>query len=311
MEARRAILGSVFLVLALVVAAVAAPVAVAAPRWSEWSAPVALSALNTEGYEEMNPVISKDGLTLYFSSNRPGGLGGMDLWVSYRASTGADWGEPVNLGAPINTAADELHAALSRDEHWLFLTTNRAGGAGGNDIWRSYRAHAHEDFGDFGWQAPTPVAGINTAANEAGPSYLQDDQSGRSFLFFFSGRPGGLGAADVYVAEEQSDGSFATPTDVTELNTRFMDQCASIRHDGLDVILMSSRGGTYQLWEATRESTTATWSAPVLLTELTSAGYEGHPYLAPDGATLYLTRWTATSSSDLYVSSRTRTTGKP
>ena len=310
MEARKAIFGSLFLVLALLVAAIAAPAAVAAPRWSEWSAPVALTTLTTDAYEEMNPVISKDGLTLYFSSDRPDGLGEMDLWVSYRASTDADWCTAVNLGAPINSVSNEFHAALSRDEHWLFITTDREGGAGFNDIWRSYRAHTHEDFGEFGWQAPAPAAGINTTVNEAGPSYFQD-ANGSSFLYFFSGRQGGIGGADIYVAEEQPDGSFATPTNVTALNTRFMDQCASVRHDGLDVVLMSNRSGKAQLWEATRDSTAEPWSTPTLLVELTSASYEGHPYLAPDGSALYFTRWAAGSPGNLYVSTRTRMTGRP
>lgn len=309
MDRARALLASTFILVALVMATLVASPALAAPRWSDWSTPVALS-VNSD-HEDMNPVISKDGLTLYFSSDRPVGLGGMDLWVSYRASIDAPWEAPLNLGAPINTEADELHAALSRDEHWLFLTTNRAGGAGANDIWRSYREHTHEDFGDFGWGAPTPVTELNSTAGEAGPSYFQDDDSGRAFLFFFSGRSGGLGSADIYVAEQRPDGSFATPTNVAALNTRFADQCASIRHDGLDTVLMSNRGGTSQLWEATRESTTAAWSTPVLLTELTSSMSDGHPYLSPDGATLYFTRWTLGTPGDLYVSTRTRTTGRP
>ena len=309
MDPRRLILRSTFLVLALLIASVTAPPSMAATRWSAWSTPVALTAINTAAYEEMNPVISKDGLTLYFSSNRPGGLGGLDLWVSYRASTDADWGDAVNLGAPINTPAEELHAALSRDEHWLFLTTNRAGSAA-FDIWRSYRLHTDEDVGEFGWQTPTPISEINTAAGEAGPSYFQDKGSGGSFLFFFSGRAGGLGGADIYAAEEQPDGTFGVPANVAALNTAFMDQCASIRHDGLDIILMSNRGGHSQMWEATRESTSAAWSTPVLVAELASTN-EGHPYLAPDGESLYFTRWTIGSPGDLYVSTRTKDLGKP
>ncbi|MGB2901018.1 MAG: hypothetical protein WBB89_17290, partial [Candidatus Acidiferrum sp.] len=81
-----------------------------APRFSDWSAPMNLGPpLNTllTGSPplgaDFNPLISRDGLSLYFSSDRPGGFGGFDIWVSQRLSVNDPWGEPQNLGPNVNT----------------------------------------------------------------------------------------------------------------------------------------------------------------------------------------------------------------
>ena len=79
-------------------------------------------------YEEFLPELSKDELSLYFSSNRPGPFGGEDVWVSQRASREDPWGPAVNLGAAINTEFNERAPALSRDGHWLFFASTRPGG---------------------------------------------------------------------------------------------------------------------------------------------------------------------------------------
>lgn len=301
------------LTIAIVIGAqtLAIPV-LASPRWSDWSTPVALSTLNTPA-EEQTPAVSRDGLTLYFSSDRAGGQGGTDIWVSYRASTDATWGAPVNLGATVNSSANENSPALSRDEHWLFMSGNRTGGMGGSDIWVSYRQHRHDDFGEFGWQPPTPVAGVNTAIGEASASYFQDDESGQVFLFFQSNRPGGLGSNDIYVAVQQPDGSFGAVANVTALNSPGNDQRPTISHDGLEIFLMSNRaGGLSHIWTSTRETTTSAWSTPTEVTSVKSAMSDQYPYLAPDRQTLYFGRSSGVGApGDLYVATRTKQTGKP
>jgi hypothetical protein len=64
-------------------------------------------------YADMGPFVAPDGLTLYFDSDRPGGLGGSDIWVTTQATVSDAWGPPVNLGAPVNSEYDEslLHPA--------------------------------------------------------------------------------------------------------------------------------------------------------------------------------------------------------
>jgi hypothetical protein len=83
--------------------------------------------INTSSSDN-GPAFSKDGLSLYFGSSRPGGFGLMDIWVSQRDSVNDDCGAPVNLGPTINTASGDLLPALSRDGHWMFFTSTRPGG---------------------------------------------------------------------------------------------------------------------------------------------------------------------------------------
>jgi len=65
-----------------------------APAWSAWSAPVNLGAVVNSTSNDQHPSISKDGLSLYFVSNRPGGYGGNDIWVTQRATLEDPWGPP-------------------------------------------------------------------------------------------------------------------------------------------------------------------------------------------------------------------------
>jgi WD40 repeat protein len=88
---------------------------IAAPDYSPWSEPVNLGATINSSFADGGPALSKDGLSLYFGSDRPGGFGGFDLWVSQRATVEAPWGPPVNL-VVINTADIENVPSLSRDE---------------------------------------------------------------------------------------------------------------------------------------------------------------------------------------------------
>src|SRR5262249_24113426 len=139
---------------ALVVLSLAAYSPATAQRFSEWSEPVNLGPTINSSSADFGAAISKNGLSLYFSSNRPGGYGVIDIWVSQRASVNDPWGPPVNLGATINATspiAQNFLPNLSRDGHWLFFSSNRLGGLGDVDIWVSWRAHTQDDFG---WQAP-------------------------------------------------------------------------------------------------------------------------------------------------------------
>jgi WD40-like Beta Propeller Repeat len=87
-----------FAVVAVVSTLIATPAQMAAqPKFSDWSAPVNLGPLVNSPFNEAGPALSKNGLSLYFHSNRPGGLGGSDIWVSQRNSPGESWGPPINI----------------------------------------------------------------------------------------------------------------------------------------------------------------------------------------------------------------------
>jgi hypothetical protein len=141
-----------------------------AQRYSDWSALINLGPTVNSAFVDRGPAISKDGLSLYFTSTRPGGVGGEDIYVSQRQTSDDEWGPPVNLGPIINTSLNEMVPAFSRDGHLLFFSSNRLGGFGGLDIWVSRREDTHDDFA---WQpAENLGAGVNSASIDAGPSYF-------------------------------------------------------------------------------------------------------------------------------------------
>jgi Tol biopolymer transport system component len=279
----------------------------AAPDPSEWSEPVNLGPLVNSAFADEGPAISEDGLSLYFTSTRPGGFGGQDIWVAQRHDRAAAWGAPVNLGPTVNTAANENAPAFSRDGHRMFFVSNRAGGVGGLDIWVSFREHRSDDFG---WQAPGNVgAPVNTASNDAGPGWSRE--GGEEVLFFTSNRPGGSGGADIYVSARQTDGSYGPAVPVVELNTAAQDARAAVRHDGREVFLFSNRAGSLgatDLWTSTRQAWRAPWSTPVNLgSGVNSLFEEMQPAISGDARTLFFAsnRPGGEGQLDLYMITRT------
>jgi Tol biopolymer transport system component len=85
--------------------------------------------------DDFRPNLRRDGLEIFFDSNRSGGIGGLDLWTSTRASTTDPWSTPTNLGAGVNSAVNDLRASLSWDGTTLYFGSVRAGGEGSQDLY--------------------------------------------------------------------------------------------------------------------------------------------------------------------------------
>ncbi|HZV13341.1 MAG TPA: flagellar motor protein MotB, partial [Candidatus Kapabacteria bacterium] len=114
--------------------------------------------VNTE-YWESQPAISADGKTLYFVSNRPGGLGGTDIWYTTKDAND-NWTEPKNIGPPINTPDNEVSPFIAADGVTLYFASDGHGGLGGLDFFTSEKT-------DNGWTQPVNLgAPINTPDNE-------------------------------------------------------------------------------------------------------------------------------------------------
>jgi Tol biopolymer transport system component len=285
-----------------------------AAHFSEWSAPVSLGPVINSTFNENSAAISHDGRSLYFISNRPGGFGRNDIWVSQRKSVDDPWGEPANLGPTINTNQFQGAPFLSRDGHWLFFIDDGRGGFGLKDLFVSWRADKHDDFA---WQPPVNLGpGVNSASDDLGPAYFEDDDAGTAKLYFTSDRPGGQGLHDIYVSERAADGTFGPAALVPELNSSANEQRPTIRRDGLEAFLFSDRtggSGGQDLWTSTRSSTGEAWSTPTNLGPVVNAaGNDSQPHLSPDGLTLFLTsdRPGSLGGTDLYVTTRTKLTGK-
>jgi Tol biopolymer transport system component len=290
-------------------------VAFAAPKYSDWEPATHLGCVVNSAANDQGPAISKDGLSLYFSSNRPGGEGDQDIWLTRRASPDAPWGLPINLGEVVNTDRIEGIPSLSRDGHWLFFNSNRTGGFGDIDIWVSYRQHVHDDLA---WETPANLgSGVNTAGFDAGAGYFENE-NGPPLLFFNRGESqANQTTTDIYVAALREDGSTTEAVLVPSLSSPQLDSRPSVRFDGLEVIFFSSRpdaqGTTdLDLWSSTRNSTDEDWSIPVRLSDnVNTTSAEANPYISPDGTTLFFAsnRPLGCGGLDLYMTTRTKLKG--
>ena len=286
-----------------------------AQKYSNWSTPASLGPLINSGSSDQGPAISKDGLSLYFHSNRPGGLGGFDMYVSRRATVDDPWGAPMNLGAPVNTVFDEGNPAFSRDGHLLFFQSVRPGGLGGIDLWVSRRNNKHYDFD---WEPAVNLGpGVNSSADDNAPTYFENDELNVVQLYFVSSRSGGLGGQDIYLSNQTLDGSFGPATLVFELSSPSTDSRPSIRHDGLEIFFQSNRTGALgtalDLWVATRESALDSWSLPVNLGgQINTAFIENNANLSSDRMTLSFSsdRPGGLGGIDLYMATRERLGGR-
>ncbi|MCC6938851.1 MAG: OmpA family protein [Flavobacteriales bacterium] len=141
-----------------------------------WSAPTPF-AHNDPKYSIMHPTFSMDGRTMYFASDIPGGVGGMDLYRSMK--TAAGWSKPESLGPEVNTVANEVFPRMNADGTLAFAS-DRTGGQGKLDIYLTRERDGH-------WDLPEALpAPINSPANDHGYSLMPDGYS----ALFTSNRTG-------------------------------------------------------------------------------------------------------------------------
>jgi Tol biopolymer transport system component len=99
-------------------------------------------------YRDHGPSISADGLTIYFWSDRDGGEGDWDIWMSTRPTVADSWGPPINPGPPINSPAADCTPHISADGLALYFNSDRDGGYGHGDLYRATRNSISELFGE-------------------------------------------------------------------------------------------------------------------------------------------------------------------
>jgi hypothetical protein len=305
-DGRRPLEGLAAALLAVIVVAASAN----GQNFAAWSPAANAGPIVNSTSDDACPFVSNSGLSLYFRSNRPGGYGAFDIYVSQRASVNDPWGPPANLGPTINGSASEMCTAISNDGHWLYFVSNRPGGCGGQDIYVSYRRNERDDFA---WETPKNLGcTVNSASLDQGPSFFEDPATGKKVLYFSSDRPGGAGGLEVYVSPLISEDAPGPPSLVVELNTSTSDYQPALRKDGLEIFFASDRPGGlggFDVFASTRSSTSAPWSPPVNLGPLVnSVSTEARPSLSLDGTTLYFysDRLGGLGGIDLYTATRTK-----
>lgn len=203
----------------------------------EWQKAKPLSNnINTPNYNEGAQSISPDGRYLFFTGcNRPDGVGRCDIYVCIKE--GNDWGKPINLGNVINTNEWESQPSISADGNTLYFLSNRPGGFGGYDIWKSnLDVNGH-------WTKPTNLGpNINTPYDEGTPFIHADGQT----LFFSSDGWPGLGQKDIFYSKLQSDGTFSKAVNLGYPINTFNDEFGFIvTADGQQGLFSSDLDGGF------------------------------------------------------------------
>lgn len=220
-----------------------------------WQDPLSLGAsINTPEYNEALPYLSDNGQYLLFVSDRPGGCGNYDIYVSRRLGRGrlldpgpgspyAAWSEPQNLGCDVNSPGPEFSPSLFKDEDgnvFLYFSSGlRPGGMGFGDIWVS----EFQDDGDFG--PATPVVELNTSANDIRP--FIEPRYGLEF-FFDSNRPGSVNnSPDLYLSTRLCAlCQWTTPVNLgAVVNSSAIDGGPKLSSDRSELYFMSNRTGGF------------------------------------------------------------------
>jgi len=153
----------------------------------EWTTPLKLN-INTK-YNENHASISADGQELFFTSDRPGGYGGLDIYIAKRLPNG-EWSIPQNAGPKINTAKDEISPYIHPDGVTLFFSSKGHNSMGGYDIFFAIRNDSME------WNTPTNLGyPINTPNDDA--FYVPTPDGARAY--YASQQTGGIGRNDIYL----------------------------------------------------------------------------------------------------------------
>jgi hypothetical protein len=218
-----------------------------------FGAPAPVTAVNTDGFETSS-AISTDGLTLWFGSDRPGGAGANDVWVSTRANRSAPWSTPVNVVA-LNSSDDDIPRPPGQHGLVMPLASQRTD----PQSYETYFAPRASSGAPFATPVLVPELVVNDRSTV--DAFLADD----GLTIFFSRGPREPVVADGGADGAAPDGSAASP-----------DSGAAVT--------------TSDLYVAWRRSVDEAFSAIQPLNDLNTTMYdERDPWLTPDGKTLYFT----------------------
>ena len=197
-----------------------------------WSTALPLSTnINTKEYNEGAQSLSPDGKYLFFTGcNRPDGLGSCDIYVSHK--NGKQWDRPFNLGGVVNSKYWDSQPAISPDGNTLYFSSNRPGGLGGYDLWKTQLGK------DGTWSTPVNLGPeINTAYDEHTPFVHPD---GQTFYFSSDGWPG-LGNKDIFYSRLDAEGKWDKPVNLGyPINSHNEETGLIVTPDGLNGIFSTN-----------------------------------------------------------------------
>ena len=205
-----------------------------------WSVPVPLAGINSAS-NESTPEISRDGLTLWFSSDRSGGAGGFDIWVATRTGRGLGWSAPVAV-TELNTTGNDFPVTLTQDGLLAYFSSERPAGLGLLDIWAATRPATTNP-----WDFPqTLVAELSGSASDSNPWI---GPLGLNIWFDSTAS----GDRDIFTASRLDPlDPFGSPVPEADLNTSFTDSDPWVSDDFRYMVFSSNRSGNFELYESSR-----------------------------------------------------------
>jgi hypothetical protein len=273
------------------------PLGSSSPIPYHFAAPVLVPELASSSRTD-NPTLTGDLLEIYFTTDRVSGNG--DVWFATRASADAPFGTPAEVDA-VNGPSFETSSAISADGLTLWFGSDRAGGAGANDIWVSQRATRAS-----AWSTPVNVVALNSPADD-----IPRPPGQHQLVMPMSSELATPDHYQTYLATRATTGApFAAPVPIPELD--YADRSTVdgfLTDDGLTMFFSSApvaepadaatpvdAGKTgdagapnSDLFVAWRRSTGEAFSVTQPLSDLNTSADERDPWLSPDGSTLYFT----------------------
>ncbi len=204
--------------------------------WTE--AKKLVGEINSANFNEGAHCISPDGKYLFFTGcNRPNGQGSCDIYVAKKEN--GRWSTPMLLSAPINTKGWEAQPAISADGRTLYFVSNRAGGMGGNDIWKSELDRNGQ------WKEPVNLGkNINTPYDESAPYIHADNKT----LYFASNGWPGYGGQDLYMSKVDTSGNWTMPVNLGKpINDSYNQTAIHVSMNGAMGYFSSQDTATYRL----------------------------------------------------------------
>jgi hypothetical protein len=205
-----------------------------------WSAPSVVTEVSSASHEK-SPAVSADGLTLWVASDRSGGMGGLDSWVSTRPDRASVWSAPVPV-AELDSAGDEIPRPPGQGGLVMPLAIRPASSSDYHTAFAS-RASASDP-----WTTPVTRADIDTANTDV-DGFLSDD----GLVLHFSSDRQSKGDQDLFVAGRADvAGVFTGFAPLTELNSSHDDRDPWLSADAAEIYFSSDRSGTLKIYRATR-----------------------------------------------------------
>jgi len=218
-----------------------------------WGPPESLGERVNSPESDGAPCLSPDGLELYFQSDRPGSVGEGDIWVVRRAAKDAPWGEPENLGPPVNSLTWDFNPCLSSDGLEMYMAFD----AGGSQF-QPKLAVTRRPAKDAPWEAPMVLGPVVNSWPCQDTPWISTD----GLVLFFSDywgcpRPGGYGDRDLWFSRRATkESEWGPPVNLgPQVNTAWGELFPMISADGRTLYFSSNRcggsgWGNYDLWQA-------------------------------------------------------------